>query len=338
MDYLFIDTSTFISENYLEGKRIKEIFTLAYDGHVKLVIPIITLTEILNHIKIDVSKGLSGESDFRNKTRVLRNIPELLSRFEKINLEAASENITSLFLERINSTEPELLPYPTIDVESIFKKYFSSEYPFGGSKKKNEFPDAFALATIEEWCIKNNRKCYIISLDKDIVNFKSKHFKSISFDHYIDVTIKRISQKAIQKQRIAKAYEIYAKKKPELEKDIENWLRERLNDIRFYQSYDFDSIESIRIENIRVELEDITVLGVTEYNVQLNTFANISFEVQLGLTADYDPSDWDDDYVEEEISQDIRISISLEADIPLAGDKYMEIKVGEINNGKELEF
>jgi hypothetical protein len=43
-----------------------------------------------------------------------------------------------------------------VSVDKVMEKYFTEEYPFHGTDKKHEFPDAFALASIEQYCTNLN--------------------------------------------------------------------------------------------------------------------------------------------------------------------------------------
>lgn len=47
----------------------------------------------------------------------------------------------------------------------------SKKPPFGETKKKDEFPDAFVLAALEGWCEKNNERIYVASTDPDLKLF-----------------------------------------------------------------------------------------------------------------------------------------------------------------------
>ena len=90
MDIVFLDTSVFVSENFLEGRRIQEIFKLSYSGHLSIILPIITYNEILSRIRFNGLESISGYKAFRDKVKILRNIPEFEERFN--DLEANFKN------------------------------------------------------------------------------------------------------------------------------------------------------------------------------------------------------------------------------------------------------
>ena len=69
-----------------------------------------------------------------------------------------------------------------IDISELVDRYFYSRPPFAESgQKKNEFPDAIALMTLEGWAKQNNKKIIAVSIDKDWHEFGKK-------SEYIDVT------------------------------------------------------------------------------------------------------------------------------------------------------
>ena len=56
MDIIFIDTSIFESNNFLESDRIKEVYKLAERGEIKVVLPELTYDEILNRISKNIER------------------------------------------------------------------------------------------------------------------------------------------------------------------------------------------------------------------------------------------------------------------------------------------
>ena len=172
MDIIFIDTSIFEANNFLESKRIKEVFKLAERGHIKVVLPKITYDEILSRIANNIEESHKKFNKFRNDTRVLRNIPSLEGKFDPFDeLEVRKE--LNLKLEEIFAhSNFEILDYPTLNIGEIFKSYFNKKFPFSSGAKKNEFPDAFALKSIEAWAMENNELVLVFSNDSDILNYK----------------------------------------------------------------------------------------------------------------------------------------------------------------------
>jgi len=52
-------------------------------------------------------------------------------------------------------------------VPEVFERYFKQTPPFGGGGKKHEFPDAFVILAVEQWCKQNQESMYVVSGDQD---------------------------------------------------------------------------------------------------------------------------------------------------------------------------
>jgi len=83
--------------------------------------------------------------------------------------EVAKDRITSF----VNKTGAEVVPaVGRVELDDIIKKYFNSEPPFAETgKKKNEFPDAIALMSLESWAIENKTKILAVAKDGDWEKF-----------------------------------------------------------------------------------------------------------------------------------------------------------------------
>lgn len=67
-----------------------------------------------------------------------------------------------------------------LDCEKLMTLYFSTKPPFEGAKeKKNEFPDAIALVSLEKWAERNNVNIIAVSNDKGWKDF-AEHSKYIT--------------------------------------------------------------------------------------------------------------------------------------------------------------
>lgn len=69
----------------------------------------------------------------------------------------------------IINTGAEIVPASGhVELDDLIKKYFKSHAPFSDSgKKKNEFPDAIALMSLESWAEENDTKILAVSNDGD---------------------------------------------------------------------------------------------------------------------------------------------------------------------------
>ncbi|WP_162820693.1 PIN domain-containing protein [Microvirga calopogonii] len=62
-----------------------------------------------------------------------------------------------------------------VSLSDVLARYFSNVAPFSDSdRKKSEFPDAFALSSLDEWGRRNNKKVIIVSRDTDWERFSGE--------------------------------------------------------------------------------------------------------------------------------------------------------------------
>jgi hypothetical protein len=71
-----------------------------------------------------------------------------------------------LLAEHFAAGDPVRLKTAWASGPTVMNAYFASQDPFEPSgPKKSEFPDAFALVTLEEWALKNDKKVLVVTRD-----------------------------------------------------------------------------------------------------------------------------------------------------------------------------
>jgi len=83
------------------------------------------------------------------------------------------EIVTERFNQFVETTSLEVVEAQSyLIVSDLIQKYFQSEPPFSETgNKKNEFPDAIALISLETWASKNKTKVIVVTSDNDWRNF-----------------------------------------------------------------------------------------------------------------------------------------------------------------------
>lgn len=343
MDYIYIDTSIFESDNFLEGSRINSILELSEEGYIRIVLPAVTYNEIKNRIRKGTKEAFDG---LRNKTRILRNAPSIKTYFSDIDTLKVEAELIKVFEERISKAKSIIIPYPTINIEDVFENYYENKFPFGKKDKKHEFPDAFALVSLEEWCKVGKRTCHILSNDKDLLNYKSKSLIIENYEEYVNKKLKERETIQHKETRLKLAKKLYKEKKEDLIEEIELWVTNQVDDERFYFEYvDNADIYNIDIQKIKVEMLDYQFTSITNHGIKFETEAEISFRIELEVedveTGYYDSIDkewYARETRKERIDVELNIPIQLEVDFPEAGDDYSDIKIYEINNNKKLRI
>jgi hypothetical protein len=97
---------------------------------------------------------------------------DLLEKSDTPNAVEAAQRRFDRFLE---ATGCEIISANKADMDRLIKMYFDPSAPFETSKnKKNEFPDAIALITMEDWAKQNNKKLLAITKDQGWIEFAAE--------------------------------------------------------------------------------------------------------------------------------------------------------------------
>lgn len=280
IDILFLDTSIWEANNFLESNRIKQLIKLSNDGNVKLILPQLTFDEILNRLRKNAKAAVSKVKKHRNDTRVLRNIPKLISKFELLDEESITKELISIFKENAEKLNIELIDYTEMDIAPIFHAYFNKEFPFGTQGKKDEFPDAFALKIVENWAEENDEQVITFANDKDILNYDSE-FLTIneSFDKYLSEKLKAISETNIQYLE-----EAISDNHKDLTSEVIDWVNDKLDDYsKYYDVSNFMEVHDIEVINVDVDLGEYEITLLEDNYIFIQIEADIEFEVDVNM-------------------------------------------------------
>ena len=340
-DIIFLDTSIFEANNFLEGNRIKEILKLSEEGVIKIVIPKLTYDEILNRIKKNIEAAYPKFMKCRSDVKILRNIPSIKNIFNDIaEKEKLIEELKEVVHQKFISAKIIIIDYSEIDIREIFENYFNKKFPFSQSKKC-EFPDAFALKTLENWSKEKQVNVKVFSKDNDINNYESENFIiDEEFEDYLNRKLSEIAKKKKLLQNINNAIEEY---KTEIIEEIKQWTINSIDDISlYYEHTNFYEIHDLSINEINVELENFQITSIDDESVTIEIEAKIYFKVDLliddenYMIKDYDTNEWiflETTYKEIEGVINTTVNVILYTD----DNEIIEFDIEEINGGNRLE-
>ncbi|GAA4100447.1 PIN domain-containing protein [Mucilaginibacter panaciglaebae] len=336
---IFIDTSIFEGNNFFEGDRIRQLLKWGKEKKVKILMPIITYNELLSRASKNLDEVETKAKKFRNESRILRNFASYRDFVNNIELEAANKEFKDLLDRHVDVSKIEILDYPVINIGEVFDKYFANLFPFSGGAKKHEFPDAFAILTIEEWCRVNNQKCSLISTDKDLLNYTSDYIAdSSSLEHFIDSFIKEEKNKEF----IQLAASYYTENEQDLEDQLVKWLRNQLdNDILYYTHFELD-VHNFEIQSCKVNISNhFQFISIGKESIVIESKANITYKVEVEIDDEntfwYDSEDKVGNYYDTtfEIISDETV-IYFKTEIYIQDDTPVDFEIIEINNDNDL--
>jgi len=171
-----IDTSIFIQNGLKLNKGLLAQLHQFKDNPINLILSDIVYRELKSHLdrkeketKSKIESALNDASDYLN---CCIDDMEKIKSLIKLNYQA--ESISKLILEEfIRKCGIELVKGEEYcEMKSLIDMYFQNLAPFKESgNKKNEFPDAIALLSLQYWVEENNKNLLAVSADNDWKNF-----------------------------------------------------------------------------------------------------------------------------------------------------------------------
>jgi len=170
--HLIIDTQYFLSLSLdFEHKELLSLISLACRGFAYVYLTDITEREIRKKIVEEIGKAYAKLKS--SDVRVLKHLPSFMNFITK-NEEAEVlkyfQDSFTLFKNRCQIT---IISCNIVNPLDVFEDYCNQIPPFNKDKKKMEFPDAFAMAAISRWAVRENKKVYLLSNDTDWLDFVS---------------------------------------------------------------------------------------------------------------------------------------------------------------------
>jgi hypothetical protein len=313
--HIFLDTEVFIRQNFdFESRTFTRLIELVEQEKIIVHLTSITVSEIEKHIVSLINEGISHLKAVGKKPAIwvvarLRTSPfQIIPR--RFDVEPLKEEGISVFRRFLERTRANIIPVEGLSIDDIFAKYFESIPPFGSAEKKNEFPDAFAVAGVQRWCDENEEKMFVISKDGDMKQACELSEELLSLQS-VDELFDLIAQD--DAELYAYALRVYAQYKQE----ILGELKERFAELWFF----LDEVES---EVSDVEVKDIDVLEelaieVKEDHATFKLIANVTYTADISyaemITEDV-PVSWVEGEIEETERIHAEVSILYDREDP----------------------
>ncbi|MDO8444844.1 MAG: PIN domain-containing protein [Deltaproteobacteria bacterium] len=292
---VFLDTSVYVSTNYaFDGPLFSALRVRIENQQVRLGITPITVLEVEAKIRTGVSEAQEALEKAKNKAFILRNSQEgsIVATFLPWNKQEIEDELVERFRRFLLDFNVEVLAYEEINVKEVFDLYFDKKSPFGDAKKKNEFPDAFALKIIEGWSIEEGKRIYVVSHDGDM-RYGVGSFSGLDYSPSLPELLSTLSFK--YEELAPLCAEVYDLAREEIDQE----LASQFSDRGFYvddQQGDVDEVYDVAVDDYEPRLlkiehdqNDDTVLA------EFEVIPNISFKAHLTYddlaTASYDSED-----------------------------------------------
>ena len=179
------------------------------------------------------------------------------------------------------------------DVETIFEKYFDKQYPFAGKGKEKEFPDAFALQTIEKYAADNQiKKVIVLSEDGDMTGYQSPVLDtSEDFKMYL-------SRKLKEDADLSGFEEALNDSLPNIEHQLNLKVEALLTNPGTYQEViNLNEVRDVSLHGFKVTLNsnDCYITSINEHSIDIDLHAKVEFSVSVEYL-DLETSYYDREY------------------------------------------
>ena len=167
---VFLDTSILAGQGYNFSSVVLSAFVPVVTAHdIHLLLPDVTEREVKRHLVSLANEALKNLAEVRRKTPFLAKWAHYPDQRAPSNQWEARRVAFEAWEQFLKQFEVVRLGYESIDLTQIMDWYDRSAPPFGEGKKRKEFPDAFALASLDAYAKQHPDTCIaVVSLDDDL--------------------------------------------------------------------------------------------------------------------------------------------------------------------------
>ncbi|MEK5211740.1 PIN domain-containing protein [Bacillus sp. FSL R5-0603] len=325
---VFLDTQVYQSKKFdFENGHLLKFLEHIEIGIVNLFITTVTKNEIESKIKEKVEDSRQFINKFKSKAGILGNCDLYKPLWDDQTIYNVEAKILDNFKEFLTKYKVKEIPISGEYANEIFQKYFTGQPPFS-SKKKDEFPDAFALYSLFNWAKKNNEKMYVVSGDEDLKAYCESNEEMIylkSLENALDY---------INEHKDKVRYE----------------LVKRLYDEQQYVFLDYidfselnidvnDLVENVEINYLNVNSVDDDPLVLELNENKLTIVFNVVIDMHITVsTVDPTSSPLFVEYMEEKYEDTITIPVELQLDINDYQEQQYTIESIVLNNGNTFYY
>jgi hypothetical protein len=165
----FLDTSVLAGQQYnFASAALTSFVPVARQRSLRLLLPDPTKREILRHIRARSVEALRALEDARRRAPFLakwRHFPKLPeSRYGDWEVQRIAVAEWEAFLKQFVVVQ---LGYEDVRLETVMGWYDAASAPFKEGKKRKEFPDALAIATLAGFAARTKVYVAVVSDDPD---------------------------------------------------------------------------------------------------------------------------------------------------------------------------
>ncbi len=173
-----LDTEVFVRNGYrLEAGLLAQL-TQFKNSPIQFILSEVVIGEMFNHV---IARTKTAESNFKNVVQESKEhglfsckLDDQLSKITA-SISQPKDAVETRFTDFKRKTGAEIIPFKTVEICDLVKRYFNSSPPFEKpEKKKHEFPDAIALLSLEDWAESQQTRILAVSHDRGWKKFAAE--------------------------------------------------------------------------------------------------------------------------------------------------------------------
>jgi hypothetical protein len=307
-------------------------------GKLRLVLTDVTVREIEARIDEKVNEAARALRKTKKEANILLplGIPGLEEVFSKTDKKAAyRESLKKLLHEFLDEAHCEVVKVNAVRVSSVFDLYFEKKPPFGEGKKKDEFPDAFALAALRTRREENGGKIYVVSDDGDMAKAcgnPSPFIYMADLSELLELTLKD------EGLATKEAHDRFLRVRTEIEERVR-----AASETDLYMSLIDQDGDAQKVKVEHVHLNDESVVTLSDAGAKYTLIAEVSFQADIKYP---DPNfvGYDSetgtlfyyDFIEETVSRNLEVPVEVSIWFDQADIEANEVDQVTVNNGDSL--
>jgi hypothetical protein len=319
---VFVDTSAFINENFaVKSTAFKSLLSLCRMGKAALKLTDVTVREIESNVQKCLKGANKALQEKTRDTRILKNFDH--GNFSVLFGPLDEDHLCSSLMRSLKAdfdgAKAEIISATTISPAIIFDKYFQKQPPFGPAKKKEEFPDAFVLTALEQWCAAKKQRMYVVSSDGDLESGCGDrgpliHLKSIA--EFVDLVLRAEEDEA----------DFLAQFFVDNPQPIIEAVTHGFED-RYLYLHDEDGDGEASVSDVKLGSAAVVSLSDNEVVLELDATVSFSAHVSYGESWDHKSADLDR-----------TATVPVEVTIQFERPDYLHYQVtsSTVNNGESL--
>jgi PIN domain len=290
-----IDNATLKGEGYRFFEGMLFQMRQFKKSPVKVIQTDVVHNEAIKHISEEITKARSSiEQALRSANKHLKIKPDqILQAAELLSVNGSDREVAE---QRINKFynyvgAEKICTAELVELNILMNMYFEEAAPFeSGKDKKNEFPDAIALLSIEKWAELNRTNVIAVSSDKGWKNFShnsnritvlaslSEALERFQPHNKVSSIIDHIREDSL----LSEENHVLAKLESSLIASIDGYDISIEADSQFYFEYD-DVFATYCEHELDVDhngLTAIRIVRIDDENIVLKTGATVTVEVE----------------------------------------------------------